>query len=87
MPEVTAEPAVHMMNLDGKSFGVRQITEGTWTASATGKEKILAQTPSAIASLRQAIERVSGCYVTDSDYSQQGTQFDAQVSCASGLDN
>jgi hypothetical protein len=76
-----------MMTLDGKSFRVRQITEGTWTASATGSEKILAQTPTAESSFRHAIEMVSGCRVTDSDYSGHGTQFDAQVSCASGLDN
>ncbi|MDH6184970.1 hypothetical protein [Polaromonas sp. CG_23.6] len=87
LPGVTAEPAPRMMTLDGKSFRVRQITESTWTASAAGNEKILAQTPSAQTSLRQAIEMVSGCRVTDSDYSRQGTQFDAQVSCARSLDN
>jgi hypothetical protein len=39
------------------------------------------------AALLQAIEQRSGCKVTDSDYSRNGTQLDAQVDCASRLKN
>ncbi len=82
-----AEPPARSVTLGGESYVVRQITESTWTASAAGSSKILATTPGASASLQKAVEMVSGCRVTDSDYSRQGTQFDAQVSCAGGLGN
>ena len=75
------------VTLGGESYVVRQITESTWTASAAGNQKILTATPAAAASLQKAVEMVSGCSVTDSDYSRQGTQFDAQVSCAGSLAN
>lgn len=75
------------VTLGGESFLVRKITESTWTASAAGSQKILAGTQASTASLQQAVERVSGCRVTDSDYSRQGMQFDAQVSCPGGLGN
>ena len=83
----TAGPPARSVTLGGESYVVRQITESTWTASATGSQKILAGTPAATASLQKAVEMVSGCSVTDSDYSRQGKQFDAQVSCAGSLEN
>lgn len=83
----TAGAPARSVTLDGDSYIVRQITESTWTASAAGSQKILARTPAATASLQKAVEMVSGCSVTDSDYSRQGTQFDAQVSCAGDLAN
>lgn len=82
-----AGPPARSVSLGGDSYIVRQITESTWTASAPGSQKILARTPAATASLQKAVEMVSGCSVTDSDYSRQGTQFDAQVSCAGDLAN
>ena len=82
-----AESPARNVTLGGESYVVRQITESTWTASAAGNQKILTATPAAAASLQKAVEMVSGCSVTDSDYSRQGTQFDAQVSCAGGLAN
>ena len=83
----TGGPPARSVTLGGESYVVRQITESTWTASAPGSQKILAGTPAAKASLQKAVEMVSGCSVTDSDYSRQGTQFDAQVSCAGDLAN
>ena len=83
----TTEPPARNVMLGGDSYIVRQITESTWTASAAESQKILAGTPATTASLQKAVEMVSGCSVTDSDYSRQGTQFDAQVSCAGGLEN
>ena len=82
-----AQPPARSVTLGGESYVIRQITESTWTASAAGSQKILAATPAATASLQKAVEMVSGCSVTDSDYSRQGAQFDAQVSCANGLEN
>lgn len=87
MLALTTEPASRRVTVGSESFMVRQITESTWTVSATGNRQILTETPATTAALEQAVEMVSGCRVTDSDYSRQGTQFDAQVSCKSGLDN
>lgn len=81
------EPPARSVTLGGESYVVRQITESTWTASAGGSQKTLARTPAATALLQKAVEMVSGCRVSDSDYSRQGTQFDAQVSCAGELAN
>jgi hypothetical protein len=85
MPAGTAEPSPRSVTLDGKAYIFRQITESTWTASAAGSQEILEGTPTATAALQKAVELVSGCSVTDSDYSRQGTQFDAQVNCAGSL--
>lgn len=82
-----SEPPARSVTLGGESYIFRQITESTWTATAAGSRKIMAATPAATASLQQAVEMVSGCRVTDSDYSRQKTQFDAQVSCAGDLGN
>jgi hypothetical protein len=79
------EPAAHRVVVDGETFTLRQITESTWTASAASGLKALAATPASTAALQRAVERVSGCAVTDSDYARQGRQFDAQVDCGSGL--
>ena len=71
------------VNVAGEVFIIQQLTESTWTASSTRLIKPLLVTPSSTALLRQAIEKASGCKVTDSDFSLQGRQFDAQVDCAS----
>ena len=71
--------------MNGESYLVRQITDSTWTVSSLASWKILANTPSATAEWRHAIEKISGCKVTDSDYSAQGRQFDAQVDCPGAL--
>ena len=83
-PEV---PQSRLVNVNGETYSIRQMTEGTWTASATGSPGIFAETSARTAYLLQAVETVSGCRVTDSDYSRQGTQFDAQVICAGRLRN
>lgn len=80
----SAAPA-RKVTLGGEPYVVTQITESTWTVSATGNQKILPETSGMNASLQQAVEMVSGCRVTDTDYSREGKQFDAQVSCASDL--
>ena len=81
------EPAAHTVTVGGESFILKQITESTWTANSTGSLKALANTPASTAALLQAVEKTSGCAVTDSDYSRQGKQFDAQVSCPGSLSN
>lgn len=73
--------------VDGQLYDIGRLTESTWTAiSQPG-----ASTPTNGAAHRiavtQAIERTSGCKVTDSDYSLEGRQLNAQVDCASRLKN
>lgn len=67
----------------GDVFIIQQLTESTWTASSSRFTKPVSAAPASVALLRQAIEKASGCKVTDSDFSLQGRQFDAQVDCAS----
>ena len=74
-------PVAHKVSVNGESYLLNQLTASTWTAISTGPAKALATTAAMTAGLRQAIEKTSGCKVTDSDYSQGGKQFDAQVDC------
>ena len=80
-----SEPPAHRLSVGGESYSLRQITESTWTVSSLAGRKILPNTPAATAEWRQAVEKTSGCKVTDSDYSSQGRQFDAQVDCPGAL--
>jgi hypothetical protein len=75
------------MQIGGESYIINQLTASTWTASAQASNKTLPATPAGKAALRDAIEKTSGCKVSDSDYSRQGLQFDAQVECDSKLKN
>lgn len=77
----SGDPAVHKVSVSGESYSISQLTASTWTATAAGSSKVLAKTAAGAAGLRQAIEKASGCKVTDSDYSRDGSQFDAQVDC------
>ena len=85
IPGSAGDPPVRWIGVDGESYLVRQITDSTWTVSSSASRKILVSTPSATAKWRQAVEKTSGCKVTDSDYSAQGRQFDAQVDCPGAL--
>lgn len=75
------------MQIGGEAYIINQLTASTWTASAKAGNKPLPATPAGQAALRDAIEKTSGCKVSDSDYSRQGLQFDAQVECGSRLKN
>jgi hypothetical protein len=73
--------------VDGQLYDIGRLTDSTWTAITQAG----AGTPTAGAAHRiavlQAIERASGCKVTDSDYSLEGRQLNAQVDCTSRLKN
>ena len=76
--------------VDGQPYDIGQLTESTWTAiSKTGSGTTAATNASSAhrSAVVQAIERASGCKVTDSDYSPQARQLDAQVDCAGRLKN
>ena len=78
------EPVAQKVSVEGETHLLTQITDSTWTARSAVR-KPLASTPASTAALRLAVEQASGCKVTDSDYSGQGRQFDAQVDCGSKL--
>ena len=73
--------------VDGQTHLVRQLTASTWTATPIGSARAVADKPIDAAALLLAIEKTSGCKVTDSNYSRQTTQLDAQVDCGRGLKN
>lgn len=81
------DPPAHRISVEGRTYLISQLTAGTWTATAPGAAREVAGSPSGRTALLQAIEQRSGCKVTDSDYSRNGWQLDAQVDCASRLKN
>lgn len=82
-----ADPAANKVSVNGEHYLLSQITAGTWTVSTTGMARKLPGNPASRIALLQAVEEMSGCKVTDSDYSRQGKQLDAQVACDSRLEN
>jgi hypothetical protein len=81
------DPPSHPVSVEGRTYLISQLTAGTWTATAPNATNAVAASSSGRAALLQAIEQRSGCKVTDSDYSRNGTQLDAQVDCDSRLKN
>ena len=66
-------------------YRVAPLTASTWTATAIDSTRPLSTDANSRAAQLDAIEKHSGCKVTDSDYSGQGRQLDAQVDCGSRL--
>ena len=87
LPISQGDPVEHKVNVDGAPYLLSPLTASTWTATAVGITRPLASRSSSKAALLQAIEKTSGCKVTDSDYSRQGLQLDAQLDCADRLKN
>ncbi|MBA3592907.1 MAG: hypothetical protein H0W47_03800 [Polaromonas sp.] len=69
----------HRIEVDGRSYRVEQITASTWTATPAA---VLTGLLPKAASLIQAVEKASGCKVTDSSFSQQSATLSAQVICS-----
>lgn len=82
-----ADPVAHRVSVNGEHYLLSPLTASTWTASTAGMAKALPGNPAGRAALLHAVEEMSGCRVTDSDYSRQGRQLDAQVDCNSRLEN
>ncbi len=76
--------AAQKVEFDGLSYQVEQITASTWTAMPPAGHPNSAQQKVALV---KAIEKASGCKVTDSSLGQQGTALNAQVDCGSRLKN
>lgn len=81
-------PGRRVVIVDGQLYDIGQLTESTWTAiSQSGASSASNSGASHRLIVLQAIERASGCRVSDSDYSLEGRQLDAQLDCASRLKN
>ena len=82
-------PLQHRVMVDGKPYTITQLTASTWTAIAASPSLGTPAAPARAhrAALLRVIEQTSGCKVSDSDYSNQPAQLDAQVDCASRLQN
>lgn len=79
LPAGKAAMAGRTVEVEGRPYLVSPLTASTWTVtSPAGKQSLPRATTPA---LLKAVETVSGCKVTDSDYSQDGLQLDAQVDC------
>ncbi len=76
--------ASRQVELEGRSYQVEQITASTWTATPPAGQP---GQETGAARLVQAIEKASGCKVTDSSFGQQAGQLNAQVDCGSRLKN
>ena len=80
-------PERSVVAVDGQLYDIGQLTDSTWTAIAKpGIGPAVTGSAHRTAVLR-VIERLSKCQVTDSDYSLEGRQLDAQVNCESRLKN
>jgi hypothetical protein len=75
--------AAHKIQVDGQTYRIEQITASTWTATPL---VVAGHTPPALR-LAQAIEKASGCRVTDSSFGQQRAVLSAQVDCGNRLKN
>jgi hypothetical protein len=73
--------------VDGQLYDIGRLTESTWTAIGPPGASVPMNGAAHRLAVLQAIERASGCKVTDSDYQLEGRQLDAQVDCASRLKN
>lgn len=73
--------------VDGQLYDIGRLTESTWTAISQQRTGTSTAGPAHRIAVILAIERTSGCKVTNSDYSIEGRQLNAQVDCASRLKN
>ena len=78
------EPSAQTLELSGTDYSVEELTASTWTALAARSEP---DGPNRTAGLVKAIEKASGCKVTDSSYSARSGALTAQVDCGGKLKN
>lgn len=79
-------PSAERVTVSGQMVLIGPLTASTWTVTSADARN-LGEAPSLRPALLQAIEQRSGCRITDSAYTGNGKQLDAQVDCASRLSN
>ena len=67
-----------------ENYSVEELTASTWTALAP---RSVPDGPQRTAGLVKAIEKASGCKVTDSSYGARSGALTAQVDCGGKLKN
>ncbi len=80
-------PAERTLRIGGDAYVISQITASTWSATGARSAGELTAGSSSRLALLAEIERLSGCKVTNSDFSRPTGQLDAQVACAGQLNN
>ena len=80
-------PGTQITYAGGAAYVITQLTASTWTLTMSDLRNLLPTSPEDQAAMRVAVEKHTGCKVTDSNYASQGLQLDAQVDCASRLKN
>ena len=75
------------VQVSGDTYLISQMTAGTWMAVAQDTGKPVPRTLTGRALLLNAIAKTSGCKVTDTNYSPDGLQLDAQVDCDGPIKN
>ena len=84
---LTEDASAGSVMVGGHAHIIRPLTASTWTATPVSSAKAVENKPADAAALLQAIEKMSGCKVTDSHYSSETAQLDGQVDCGSRLKN
>jgi hypothetical protein len=79
-----AKPDAQTVQLSGTNYLVEELTASTWTALAP---RSVPDGPQRTAGLVKAIEKASGCKVTDSSYGARSGALTAQVDCGGKLKN
>ena len=79
-----AESSAQTVQLDGTNYTVEELTASTWTALAP---RSVPDGPQRTAGLVKAIEKASGCKVTDSSDGARNGVLTAQVNCGDRLKN
>ena len=79
-----AEASAQTVQLSGTDYSVEELTASTWTALAP---RSLPDGPQRTAGLVKAIEKASGCKVTNSSYGARSGALTAQVDCGGKLKN
>ena len=80
-------PDRRVVLVDGQRYEIGRLTESTWTAISQQGASVPNSGAAHRLAVLQAIARASGCRVSDSDYSLEGRQLNAQLDCASHLKN
>lgn len=84
---VLNSPAERTLRIGGDAYVISQLTASTWSATGARSASELTASSSGRTALLAEIERLSGCKVTNIDFSRQTGQLDAQVDCAGQLKN
>ena len=80
-------PDRRVVLVDGQRYDIGRLTESTWTAISRPGASVPHSGAAHRLAVLQAIEQASGCRVSDSDYSLEGRQLDAQLDCINRLKN